>query len=65
MRKSLFSVSEQIIERRLGRMEETRLKLLLYETNQDICMEFLARMIEKYGCEIDIENIEGVMKKAG
>ena len=33
-------------------MEENRLKLLQQETNLDICMEFLARMIEKYSCEI-------------
>jgi len=34
-------------------MEEERLKLLLAEKNFDICMEFLARMIEKYGNRIE------------
>lgn len=38
-------------------MEEERLKLLLAEKNFDICMEFLARMIEKYGNRIEIDNI--------
>lgn len=38
-------------------MEEERLKLLLAEKNLDICMEFLARMIEKYGNRIEIDNI--------
>lgn len=38
-------------------MEDERLKLLLAENDFDICMEFLARMIEKYGSRIDIDNI--------
>lgn len=38
-------------------VEDERLKLLLAEKNFDICMEFLARMIEKYGNRIDIDNI--------
>ena len=38
-------------------MEEESLKLLLAEKNFDICMEFLARMIEKYGNRIEIDNI--------
>lgn len=38
-------------------VEDERLKLLLAEKNFDICMEFLARMIEKYGSRIDIDNI--------
>lgn len=37
-------------------MEDERLKLLLAEKNFDICMEFLARMIEKYGSRIDFED---------
>lgn len=38
-------------------MEDEKLKLLLAEKNFDICMEFLARMIEKYGNKIEIDNI--------
>lgn len=38
-------------------MEDERLKLLLAEKNFDICMEFLARMIEKYGNRIEIDDI--------
>lgn len=38
-------------------MEEERLKFLLAEKNFDICMEFLARMIEKYGSRINIDDI--------
>lgn len=38
-------------------MEEERLKLLLRDKNFDICMEFLAKMIEKYSNEMDIDDI--------
>lgn len=38
-------------------MEDEKLKLLLAEKNFDICMEFLARMIEKYGNRIEIDNV--------
>lgn len=38
-------------------MEDERLKLLLAEKNFDICMEFLARMIEKYGSKINFDDI--------
>lgn len=38
-------------------MDVERLKLLLAEKDFDICMEFLARMIEKYGSRINIEDI--------
>ena len=34
-------------------MEDERLKLLNAEKNFDIIMEFLARMIEKYGNRIE------------
>lgn len=37
-------------------MEDERLKLLLAEKDFDICMEFLARMIEKYGSRIESED---------
>ena len=37
-------------------MEDERLKLLLAEQDFDICMEFLARMIEKYGSRIEPED---------
>lgn len=37
-------------------MEDERLKLLLAEKDFDICMEFLARMIEKYGSRIEAED---------
>lgn len=36
--------------------EDERLKLLLAENDFDICMEFLARMIEKYGSRIEMED---------
>ena len=39
-------------------MEENRLKLLQEETNLDICMEFLTRMIEKYSSEISLDEID-------
>ncbi len=38
-------------------MEDERLKLLLVENNFDICMDFLARMIEKYGSRIDFDDV--------
>lgn len=38
-------------------MEDERLKLLLVEKNFDICMDFLARMIEKYGNRIETDDI--------
>ncbi len=38
-------------------MKDERLKLLLAEKNFDNCMEFLAKMIEKYGNRIDINDI--------
>lgn len=44
-------------------MEEERLKLLLNETNFNICIDFLARMIEKYGREIDMEDVSETVKK--
>lgn len=47
-------------------MEDERLKLLLVEKNFDICMDFLARMIEKYGNRIETDDIseQKQMKKA-
>lgn len=44
-------------------MEEERLKLLLNETNFNICIDFLARMIEKYGSEMDMESMNERVKK--
>ena len=44
-------------------MEEERLKLLLNETNFNICIDFFARMIEKYGSEMDMESMNEREKK--
>ncbi len=45
-------------------MEDEKLKLLLMDKNFDICMDFLARMIEKYGDDITLENIDDDVSKA-
>jgi len=37
-------------------MEEERLKTLHYENSLNICVDFLARMIEKYGPELDVND---------
>lgn len=38
-------------------MEEEKLKLLLIEKNFDICMNFLAQMIEKYGDKVNVNDV--------
>lgn len=40
-------------------MDRERLETLRKENDLDICMDFLARMIEKYGHGIDICNDNG------
>lgn len=37
-------------------MHEDRLEILHQENNLNICIDFLVRMIEKYGPEMDICN---------
>lgn len=39
-------------------MHEDRLEILHQENNLNICIDFLVRMIEKYGPEMDICNIK-------
>ena len=53
-----MTVLEQILNRRLECMEEERLKILHHENNLNICIDFFARMIEKYGPELDVNDIE-------
>lgn len=39
-------------------MDNTKVDVLLWETNLNICMDFLTDMIIKYGNEINVEDNE-------